>query len=106
MPMRAAFRSLSGFAKLVRDETGHILLYFTILLPVMLGFIGLSLEGGRLLMLNSQLQDLADAAALAGAKALDGTVNAIDHATDAANSMSQKNDPWWTFSANSGIQID
>jgi Flp pilus assembly protein TadG len=106
MTMRAAFRSLPGLAKFVRDEAGHILLYFTILLPVMLGFIGLSLEGGRLLMLNSQLQDLADAASLAGAKELDGTTGAIGRATAAANAMSQNNDPWWTFTANSGVQID
>jgi len=106
MTMQAAFRSLPGLARLVRDETGHILIYFTILLPVMLGFIGLSLEGGRLLMLNSQLQDLADAASLAGAKELDGTTGSIARATAAANAMSQNNDPWWTFTANSGVQID
>lgn len=91
---------------LARDMRGHILIYFTILLPVMLGFIGLSLEGGRLLMLNSQLQDLADASALAAAKELDGKPDSIDRADAAAALLASNNDPWWTFVANVGVQID
>jgi len=102
--MRAAFRSLPGFVRLVRDEAGHILIYFTILLPVLLGFVGLSLEGGRLLMLNSQLQDLADAAALAGAKELDGGTDARLRATNAAETL-LTNDTWWSNVALGGIQI-
>jgi Flp pilus assembly protein TadG len=102
--MRAAFRSLPGSARLVGDQAGHILLYFTILLPVLLGLVGLSLEGGRLLMLNSQLQDLADAAALAGAKELDGGTDARLRATNAAETL-LSNDTWWSNVALGGIQI-
>ncbi len=87
-----------------RDQTGQILVCFAVLLPIMLGLIGLSLEGGRYLMLNSQLQDLADAAALAGAKELDGASDSIIRATNAAENA-LTNDTWWSDIATGGIQI-
>ena len=95
---------LSNLTKLVRDERGHILLMFTIMVPVMLGITGLALEGGRLFMLHSELQNLADAAALAGAKELDGANDAIARATDKARNL-LTNDTWWSSIARSGIQI-
>ena len=95
---------LSNLSKLVRDERGHILLMFTIMAPVMLGITGLALEGGRLFMLHSELQNLADAAALAGAKELDGANDAITRATDKARNL-LTNDTWWSSIAESGIQI-
>jgi Flp pilus assembly protein TadG len=101
---KAVIRLASEFARLLRDQTGQVMIYFVILLPVMLGLIGLSLEGGRLLMLNSQLQDLADAAALAGAKELDGTDDAIDRATNAAENI-LSNDTWWSNVILAGVQI-
>jgi Flp pilus assembly protein TadG len=84
------------FRKLYRDESGQILLMATIMVPVMLGLVGLALEGGRLLMLNSQLQDLADAAALAGARELDGSTGAIARAEAAVATFALKNNPWWS----------
>jgi Flp pilus assembly protein TadG len=101
---KASFRNLSALTKLIEDETGQILIYFTILLPVIMGMIGLALEGGRVLMLNSQLQNLADAAALAGARELDGGSDAITRATSAAESL-LSNDTWWSNVAHAGIQI-
>lgn len=107
MIAKTPFRFLSNLAKLVRDDSGQIILTFTIMVPVMLGITGLALEGGRLLMLHSQLQDLADAAALAGAKELDGGTaapNAITRATDKAENL-LTNDTWWSSIAKAGIQI-
>jgi Flp pilus assembly protein TadG len=96
---------LPEFARLLRDQTGQIVIYFIILLPVMLGLIGLALEAGRYLMLNSQLQDLADAAAIAGAKELNGASDALSRATNAAENV-LTNDTWWSNVASAGIQIE
>jgi Flp pilus assembly protein TadG len=90
---------------LVRDERGHVLIMFTVMLPVIFGLIGLSLEGGRLMLLHSQLQDMADAAALAGARELDGGANAISRARQAALDWSLKNAPWWSNVPLVGNQI-
>jgi len=104
MMLKGAFRLASELAGLVRDQKGQILIYFSIMMPVMLGLIGLSLEGGRYLMLNSQLQDLADAAALAGAKELDGGADAMCRAKNAAENL-LTNDTWWSNVAKAGVQI-
>jgi Flp pilus assembly protein TadG len=88
-----------------KDEDGHILLYFTIMLPVIIGMIGLVLDGGRLLHLHTEQQELADASALAGAVELDGQTGARDRATDKARNF-LSNDPRWSNVAASGIQIN
>jgi len=84
----------SKLAKLVRDERGQIIMMFTIMVPVIMGTIGLAVEAGRFYLLHSQLQDLADAAALAGAKELKGDAGAIDRAKLAAQAMD--NPHWWS----------
>jgi len=93
------------FRKLWRDQDGQILLMFTIMVPVIFGMIGLGLEYNRYLMLGSELQNLADAAALAGAKKLDrgagSRANAIAAATDFGNN---NNYTKWSDD-NSGDQI-
>jgi Flp pilus assembly protein TadG len=94
---------LSNLTKLARDERGQVLIIFTIMVPVIMGVIGLSLEVGRYRLLNSQLQDLADAAALAGAKQLDGTSGARAAATSAAEALA--NGTWWSNVAVGGSQI-
>lgn len=91
--------------KLYRDERGQVIIMFTIMVPVILGMIGLALEGGQLMMLHSQMQNLADAAAIAGANELDHASDAITRATAAADTWSQKNNPWWSNVALSGVQI-
>ena len=85
---------LSKLVNLVRDEKGQILLMFTIMILVIMGVLGLSLEVGRVWHLRSQLQDLADAAALAGARKLDGSPGAIANAKIAAEAVN--NQTWWS----------
>jgi Flp pilus assembly protein TadG len=89
---------------LVKDESASILLQFTVYMSVTFGMIGLALDGGRYLLLNNDLQDLADAAALAGAAELDGNNGAIARATDAANNYIQRNNPRWSDIAGVKIQ--
>src|SRR5437763_49681 len=93
-PMKS-FGFLSFLGKLGRDEDGHILHYFTIMLPVTVGMIGLALDGGALFHLKTDLQELADASALAGAAELDGRNDAITRAMDRAQNL-LSNDPHWS----------
>jgi len=92
--------------RLRKDEDGHVLIYFTVMLPVIVGMIGLALDGGALFHLHSDLQELADASALAGAAELDGSNDAITRATDRAQNL-LSNDPHWSNTAlnASGVQI-
>jgi Flp pilus assembly protein TadG len=100
--MKKTFRLFSLFTRLGRDEHGSILIQFTVYIVVLLGMIGLALDGGRFLLLHNDLQDLADAAAIAGAARLDGTSNALINADyDARNLLT--NDPRW--SNVSGLKI-
>jgi Flp pilus assembly protein TadG len=85
---------IAPMTKLVRDERGSILLQFTVYVLAILGMIGLALDGGRYLLLNNDLQDLADAAAIAGAAELDGTSNALTRADTAARTLLTNNPRW------------
>lgn len=57
---------------LIRDEDGVVLLYVTVLTSVLLGIGVLAVDVGRVSTVHSQMQAAADAAALAGARELDG----------------------------------
>ena len=59
-----------------------------------MGLIGLAHEGGRFLGVNSQLQDLADAAAIAGARELDGEAGALTRAETEARTLLDNNPRW------------
>ena len=71
--------------KLRRDEDGGVALYTTVLIGTIMGMVGLVIDGGSFFHLHSNLQEIADAAALAGAAELDGASDAITRATTAAN---------------------
>jgi len=102
--MRQRSRLSSLLAGLRKDEGVGVLIYFTVMLPVIVGMIGLALEGGQFYHLNSDLQELADAAALAGAAELDGANDAITRATTKAETL-LSNDPNWSNVAKAGLQI-
>lgn len=91
--MQNLFSFLRLCFRLTRDERGTILVQFTIYIVAILGFIGLALDGGRFILLNNSLQDLADAAALAGADQLDSGANAEARATAAAQAAANNNPP-------------
>jgi Flp pilus assembly protein TadG len=79
--------------RLWKDEEGSILILFTLLVFVMMGMVGLAIEGGRVLGVDSQLQDLADAAALAGARELDGSAGAMARAEAVARTLLSNSPP-------------
>jgi Flp pilus assembly protein TadG len=70
-----------------RDTDGVILPYVTLILVVLVGMSVLALDGARYMSLQTQLQNGADALALAGAAELDGTSGARTRATNAINNL-------------------
>src|SRR5262249_61905402 len=65
------------------DTDGVILPYVTVMLVVIIGVAVLALDGSRYMSLQTQLQNGADALALAGAAELDRTPSAIERANKA-----------------------
>lgn len=55
--------------KILKQERGSILVLSVILLPIMFAFLGFGYDLGNIYMHKSRLQNVADAAALAGARA-------------------------------------
>src|SRR5262245_39146439 len=69
------------------DTDGVILPYVTVMLVVIVGVSVLALDGSRYMSLQTQLQNGADALALAGAAELDRTPTAIARAIHAINRL-------------------
>jgi Putative Flp pilus-assembly TadE/G-like len=69
------------------DTNGVILPYVTMVLVVIVGVSVLALDGSRYMSMQTQLQNGADALALAGAAELDRTPTAIERATNAVESL-------------------
>ena len=68
-------------------QGGAILVMTVLFLAVLLGFSALALDLGRLYVLRTEMQNAADASALAAATELDGGVNAISDAVIAARTL-------------------
>lgn len=80
-------RNDGQFARRARRQRGAVAIYVALLLPVALGFVALSIDIGRALLVRNQLQNAADAAALAGASQLqwNNTATTWANATSKAN---------------------
>lgn len=74
----------------LRDERGMVGVYYAIMIVILLAAMGLAFDLGRLFTLNSELKNHADAAALAGAAELDGSLGARARATLAAETGLQE----------------
>ena len=77
-------RNCGLFGRFVRESDGAVLIYVSLIIVVLFGFVGLAVDFGRFYTTNTQAQSAADAAALAGATQLDGAPTAITRATLAA----------------------
>ena len=66
------------------DKNGATIVYVTLIMAVLMGMVGLSLDFGRNFILRAEVQAAADAAARAGASQLDGTIAGRDRANAAA----------------------
>ncbi len=67
-----------------RNEDGAALIYVSAVMLALIGLTGLALDSGRLFSLRHEVQSAADAAALAGAWQLDGTIGGSQKADIAA----------------------
>ena len=81
---RGLRRGLGRLAKLPADSRGNLLVFTTLTITSLVGITGLALDLQRVMALNSELQNAADAAALAGAKELNRLSNAMSRAQQAA----------------------
>ena len=101
--MNFKFWHRAPLSRIGKDERGSIMVQAVLYIAVSIGLTGLALDGGRFLMLNNSLQDLADAAALAGAAQLDGAQDAQTRATAAAQAIANRNAPhsWYYDSGGS-----
>ncbi len=70
--------------KLWRNEDGQAMVMVALMMVVILGFSALAIDGGRLYIARSKMQNAADAAALAGAQDLPNASTAINTAVDFA----------------------
>ncbi|MBS1170254.1 MAG: hypothetical protein H6R01_1172 [Burkholderiaceae bacterium] len=68
-------------------QRGAIIIVFTLSMLVLFGFMALVIDLGRIYVVRSELQNAADAAALAGAKDLDQTLAGVDRAKARAIAM-------------------
>jgi hypothetical protein len=68
-------------------QRGALLISFALMLVVVLGFVGLALDLSRLYNRKVELQNLADAAALAAAGPLDGTAAGVTAAANRAGAV-------------------
>ena len=73
------------------DTDGVILPYVTVMLVVIIGVSVLALDGARYMDLQTQLQNGADAVALAAAAELDRTPTAIERALNAIAKFGSSN---------------
>lgn len=79
---------ISNLAKLARDKSGATLIYVTLIIAVLVGMAGLAVDISRFYATDTQAQAAADAAALAAAAQLDGSVDSITRAKAAAENAS------------------
>ena len=68
------------FRKPLRNQKGVVLIWMATLILAILAFVSLSIDVAKLLATRTQLQNAADAAALAGASALDESTGYLDPA--------------------------
>lgn len=73
--------------RLWTDRSGGVAVYASLIAVVLFGVIGLAIDASRAMIVQSESQAAADAAALAGASQLDGTLDAITNATDAVEDL-------------------
>jgi len=71
----------------LRSERGAVIIFFAFFMILMLGFAALSADLAKLMVTRTQLQNAADAAALAGASAVDFELGAIDPDTALARAQ-------------------
>src|SRR5262245_5191751 len=74
----------------VRSNSGAVALYTALVTTAMMGAGAVAVDVGRLVVLRSQMQNAADAAALSAVTQLDGRTGSRSRATSLAQSTLQQ----------------
>lgn len=77
-----------------KNEDGAVVIYVTLIIAAFIGVGGLALDASRAFTLREEMQQAADAAALAGAWQLDGTTAGAARADAAARAVVANNQKW------------
>ncbi len=96
-------KNFSLFGRLLGNAKGSIAVYVALVTPVLIGIGALTIDLGRLMSLNTELQSAADAASLACARELDRTSGARDRCYAAALNAVQNIE---TFAADGNAATD
>jgi NAD(P)H-hydrate repair Nnr-like enzyme with NAD(P)H-hydrate epimerase domain len=86
-------------------QRGAVAVMFGLSLVVLFGFIALVFDLGRTYVVRTELQNAADAAALAGAKDLNQKLDGVTKAIATAKAMGLQNNTKFSFKGNAGIVI-
>ena len=76
-----------GWKEFWRNESGASAALYALALPVLVGMVGIGFDYSRIASMDSELQNGADQAALAGATQLDQIPGSISRATSAAQNL-------------------
>jgi Flp pilus assembly protein TadG len=85
---RQATRSWAG------NRRGSVAIYVALIAATLFGIIGLAIDASRAMIVNSEAQVAADAAALTAASQLDGTPTAIARANAALANLIENDQRW------------
>ncbi|MCK5273023.1 MAG: hypothetical protein KAR37_00125, partial [Alphaproteobacteria bacterium] len=78
---RLCQRAFTAARNFLRDQGGSIVIYTGAFMSIGIGGSALSIDIGRIVLLKTQMQNRADAGALAGAAQLDAQKGAIERST-------------------------
>lgn len=83
---------LNGSTSLARSQRGAVAIIVALSIAVLIGMIGLAIDLGRMFVIKTELQNAADACALAAARELDGIGGAKQRADAAGILVGTRND--------------
>lgn len=86
-------------------QQGAMLIFFLIMLPILIATMGLALDIGKFFVVKSELQNSADACALAAAYELDGTATQFTRANTAGLNLAAKNNVYFQQGAVAGTTV-
>ncbi|MDD2918560.1 Tad domain-containing protein [Rhodoferax sp.] len=92
-------------ATLTQRQRGAMAIAFALSLLVLFGFMALVFDLGRTYVVRTELQNAADAAALAGAKDLNQKLSGVTQAIATVKAIGLQNDTKFSFKGSSGIVI-
>lgn len=88
-----------------KDESGATLIYISLSLTLILGFVGLAIDASRFTTTATQARAAAESAALAAARQLDGSPDSITRADSAAANFVARDQRFGTTTAGSKMKV-